>query len=951
MRQPRGWALPALATLWLLGCGQQAGPSLIRLVEIADASVVADSPLLAPPAVGPAVSTLAWSTDFSGDALADLGWPDWGRSSASAWVDEASDGERVVCVGSDADEVFSIAIPARSLTRYRLSRRLKTDWAGFDLRIVESSMKVPRQSGRAQGLAGRSQRAHQTIRSLVAKAATLAVHRFPPAEAGRWSEAQVDFVTSLDTRTLVVGFERVGDASRPLNAGACFAEVVVERFEPDVEQDLNLVRSAWLRSDDTGYDAVEAGEDAVLGLVKRGRLLPMRRLKASQPPYDENYGVRDALFAPAPTRLRFALTLPLAPRFSFAYGLAAGSRIGDEVEFEVSVERQGMSESVFRRTATIGRGGRGWHWQEAKVDLARWEGETVVLELRTTSSTPRGFGLWADPVIDAPRARADPPNVILIGVDTLRADRLSAYGHDRPTSPNLDRLAADGVRFARAISASNWTAPSFASIFTGLPAASHGVVNEEFEMAGVVETLAERLQSAGWRTHAVAYKAALFGLGLDQGFDRWLNLPTSNRTAQTNLDKALAVLERDGDRRFFLFLHLDDPHQPFNQPAPFDRTFADPEARRHLDFELPISIRNAAVGGCERCMANGRPTPEFVAEAQALYDAAVAYTDDRIGALIDDLHRRGLYDDTVIAVVADHGEVLYDRFGLWGHGAVHLADEMVHVPLIIKPAGEPRGRGEVVEAQVRTTDLVPTLLESVGLSGGEGPDAESLWPLIDGGDPEARVVAKQVAFFENPQRDVVGLRTPQWKYVLRTHGGRTYAQLYDLLADPGESDNLAGGRPETVARLNEVLARFLLRTREGPFLLVVDDGNPGTRRLGIAGVEPSEQRSLLGLLPAPAGDSRDLSVAGGGKVLALLQLDLAAGRTVEATLSTGGRPLFEVEVEGADVARYDPAHWERLLATPGIYLLRGPEQAGAKRVGRPTNVDQVEDLRALGYID
>ncbi len=429
---------------------------------------------------------------------------------------------------------------------------------------------------------------------------------------------------------------------------------------------------------------------------------------------------------------------------------------------------------------------------------------------------------------------------------------------DATRSP-LDRLAAEGVRFDQTVSASNWTAPAFASILTGLPVGRHGVRNGDLAMSGKVETLAERLRAGGWRTHAVLYKAFLFGLGLEQGFDRWFNLPTSRRTAQVNLDKALTWLDRHHDRRFFLFLHLDDPHQPFNQPQPFDSRFGDARALEELAIELPISIRGSRVDGCPGCVGERGARPEFLPVAQALYDGEVAYTDDRIGVLLERLREHGIYDDTVVAVVSDHGEVIYDRQGPpplavanvsggWGHGSARLVDELVRVPMILKPA---RGRrvepGRVVREQVRVTDLMPTILEAVGLtsepSPGGGVDSQSLWPLIDG-----REKGDRVAFVENPRRSVVGLRTRDWKFAVHSRGGaQPLNELYDLRADPEEKINVASRHPGELARLGDALASYLLRTRPGPFLLALGDGGGGSYRLVLEGGDAAPGFSVAGI--------------------------------------------------------------------------------------------------------
>ena len=621
--------------------------------------------------------------------------------------------------------------------------------------------------------------------------------------------------------------------------------------------------------------------------------------------------------------------------------------------------------------------------------LDRWSGRLGQLELRTRFADPgrtRGFALWGSPVVDAPRRPGDPPNVVLIGIDTLRADRVSSYGYRRNTTPHLDRLAAEGVRFDQTVSASNWTAPAFASILTGLPVGRHGVRNGDLAMSDRVETLAERLRAGGWRTHAVLYKAFLFGLGLEQGFDRWFNLPTSRRTAQVNLDKALTWLDRHHDRRFFLFLHLDDPHQPFNQPPPFDSRFGDAHALEELAIELPISIRGSRVGGCPGCVGERGARPEFIPVAQALYDGEVAYTDDRIGVLLERLREHRIYDDTVVAVVSDHGELIYDRQGPpplpvatiaggWGHGSARLVDALVRVPMILKPAlGRRFEPGRIVREQVRVTDLAPTILEAVGLasapSPADGVDSRSLWPLIDG-----RERGDRVAFVENPRRGVAGLRTRDWKYAVHSRArAQPLHELYDLRADPEERINVASRRPGEVARLGDALASYLLRTRPGPFLLALGAGDAGSYRLVLEGgdrpnpgrldpgrLDPGRPdsrrlwfRPLVGLLPVRTADhGADGTVAPGGRVLALVELDLRPGQAVRGSLRSGDTTLVSRTSTHGDLLAWAPDTLERLveLSAPALYFLHGAPPIDADREAATTNLDQLDDLRALGYIE
>jgi arylsulfatase A-like enzyme len=955
-----------LATVGL-SCGPSGeAPRLVRLVDLATREAVVESPLLSLAPVVELASRTLWESRFDDEALAELGW-----SAESDYYDRLSvreDAElgRVVCLRGDRPRRYPVLLKARPLGRYRVTRVGRSELPDLDLRIVESSV----------GLKVRSEinsavdRQRLLRGAFLEKGATPAVHRFTASAApGGWDRSSVDFTTSLDTRTLVLLLDRVDQRA---SAEACLAEVTIEEIEATPEQELALLARAWTPPQAARATA-GAGAEPGLGLVKRGSLLPVRRLRATRPPYDENYEHRDALFAPAPTTLRFRVHVPAGGRLTFSYALARGSQFGDAARFEVAVGERGEWTGVFAEEISIGEEGAGWHWRQAEVGLERWSGRRIELELRTGfardtasdegASGRRALALWGNPIVDAPRRPDDPPNVILIGVDTLRADRLSSYGHESLTTPNLDRLAAEGIRFDQAVSASNWTAPSFASIFTGLAASRHGVTNAELAMSDGAVTLAEHLRAGGWRTHAVVYKAFLFGLGLEQGFDRWFNLPTSKRTGQVNLDKALAWLERHHDRRFFLFLHLDDPHQPFNQPPPFDLAFGDAAAHEALELDLPISITRSAVNGCPHCFEGRLPRSEFVPVAQALYDGAVAYTDDRIGALLGRLRAYGIYDDTVIAVVSDHGEVIYDRQGAWGHGALLLTDDLVRVPMILKPANSrPFEPGLVVHEQVRATDLLPTLLEAAGLEAGPGTGAErpvalpeadsrSLWPLIEGAEEGERL-----AFVENPRRGTVGLRTLDWKYVVRSYpGGSVQHLLYDLGEDPGELINLAGVRLVERARLGDLLAGFLLRTRPGPFVLVLGDGEPGQYRLVLETGEDVGLSSWIGLPPfaATGGPGRDRPVVAGGRVLSLFELDLGPGQVARASLSSGEKTLASRSATQESFVAYADGTLERLaeLPAPAIYFLRGAPPLDAGREAATTNLDQLEDLKALGYIE
>jgi arylsulfatase A-like enzyme len=719
---------------------------------------------------------------------------------------------------------------------------------------------------------------------------------------------------------------------------------------PELDEELEQLRTAW-----PGIRDVDG-----IGVVKRGLLLPTPRVGRTRPPFDSTFAFQDALFAPAPSHLRFELQVPEGGRLTFSYALAEGSAAGDAATFEVRVARRGEIATAFAETI---HAAGGLYWRQASVDLERWSRARVELHLMTSSES-RGLALWGTPIVDAPRRPSEPPNVLLIGIDTLRADRLSSYGHERPTSPHIDALAAEGIRFDNAISAANWTAPSFASIFTGLPPSRHGVGTDpgrwrpaEYDEAtstlhpltGDVVTLAERFRQGGWRTEAVAFKPALFGVGLDQGFDRWFNMPTSRRTGQENLDRAMGWLAENHDRRFFMFFHLNDPHQPFNQPADYEHPFGELAARKRLRFNLPVIIARGEVRGCRACAPEGRLAPDFITVARDLYEGEIAYADHLLGSLIAGLREWGIYDDTVIALLSDHGELLYERPRYYGHGGRWMTDDLVRVPLIVKPhaaAGLPRGL--VIEDQVRTTDLLPTLLDLAGLGpGAPTADSRTLVGAIRSPGTDSRL-----AFTENPRKNTISLRTGRWKFVVRPRRPEALYELYDLEADPAELRNVFGRHLDEAARLAEKVVPFFLRSRPGPFLLALGDGSPGELRLLLESSRPETKAThIFGVPPSKASASTHRERATLGRVIAFVELE--PGASVSARLLSRGRPVASRTAAPDQMLSYREDVLTSLLEldTPDIYFLHGAPALSSTAAPAPANLDQIEELRALGYID
>jgi Sulfatase len=338
------------------------------------------------------------------------------------------------------------------------------------------------------------------------------------------------------------------------------------------------------------------------------------------------------------------------------------------------------------------------------------------------------FGCAAGP----PAASAR--NVVLVTIDTLRADHLSTYGYARATSPALDRLAARGTRFSHAFSAASCTAASHASILTGLLPSFHtiGAFNGIFPLDPGTDTLAEVLSARGWTTAAVVSNPVLARrIGLDQGFATYdddiqgheLNRAAPEQRADVALGKARALLA-GLHPPFFLWLHLQDPHGPYAPPPGRDRFDA---AAGDGGGVLPVGEDQSGYGAIPPYQVFGdeRRVDDYVAR----YDDEIAYTFDELGRWLDELAASGRLADTLVAVTADHGEALGEDGFYFGHGH-SVGPDQVRVPLLLAGPGVPAGR--VVVAPVSNAALFNTVLAAVGLRERPDPEVAGLAPLLAG---------------------------------------------------------------------------------------------------------------------------------------------------------------------------------------------------------------------------
>ncbi len=391
------------------------------------------------------------------------------------------------------------------------------------------------------------------------------------------------------------------------------------------------------------------------------------------------------------------------------------------------------------------------------------------------------------------------PNVLLVVVDTLRADHLSHYGHDRETSVGLDELAAQAARFVRAYSVSPLTGPSTASLLTGLSPETHGVKRTGERLSEEAITLAEQLQHGGWKTAGFSHNVVVTEVtGFAQGFDEFVGYRGRLRAypdVSTMVDPATRWLRRV-DKPFFLYLHPMNVHGPYKVPEWHASDLLGRRPSQGFQFYGPVMSELMDHG--ELAMRE-RVSPEMLTSLQEQYDTAIRYTCDQIARVIDELRVRDLYDDTLVVIAADHGEELFDHEG-FGHGYT-LYREVLHVPLLIKLPGQSSPR--TIEAPVSLLDVYPTVLEALGLPLPGGLHGRSLLPVLRGG---AQAEDERVLYFHSDARRMTGraLLTSDYKLIQIDRDyekRRSVWQLFDVEEDPLEFTDLASSRPEVVTEL------------------------------------------------------------------------------------------------------------------------------------------------------
>jgi arylsulfatase A-like enzyme len=493
-----------------------------------------------------------------------------------------------------------------------------------------------------------------------------------------------------------------------------------------------------------------------------------------------------------------ALRVPNGSRLDFATGILEPAWDQGAVRFSVAVCEADACETLYTSDVDPSDGESGT-WNEVSVDLDAWAGKEVAFRflsehLAETSEGNFTLPVWGNPTVYSTDGSTSGPNVVLLSIDTLRADRLTSYGWHNDTAPFMaEAFEKEGTVFDACVASATSTPQAHMSMFTGLQPLEHGLTTGMESLAPWIATVTEHVRAAGFDTGAVTENG---WLGVRHGFGRGFDVYRENKSVdmmepdgQVDVTFAAAKtwLARHADRRFFLFLHTFQVHDPYAPPPAYAGLF-------------PNDAEGAAIDDS---------SPEYV-QASRRYDQEIRYVDDELRSLFDDMERLGIADDTVFIVTSDHGEAFFEH-GFLLH-STYMHDEVTRVPLMMRGPGVPAGLR--VGLPVGHVDIASTV---AGLFGVEPPrESRGIYlnAVFDRGERllEGRfyfteswgaLVAKPGRRFSKFNGPAFGVRQGARKLArYKTDTGVWRSECYDLTVDPVEHQNLCADgalEPEDLA--------------------------------------------------------------------------------------------------------------------------------------------------------
>ena len=554
---------------------------------------------------------------------------------------------------------------------------------------------------------------------------------------------------------------------------------------------------------------------------------------------------RETVVSRAPESIELDLTLPANPWLDLQIGTVEDAPVTFEVRVASAGSDPAEGHAVLQRTVTTPD-----RWEKATVDLSAYAGRTVILSLGLASENDGALGFWGGtairdrgrpsqdtnerPEVEAIAGAPAPRGVILIVADTLRKDHLNFHGYERATAPFLAKLGSEGAVFRDNVAQATWTKVSVPTILSGMYPLAHRVSDVRDRLPAAAVTLAEVYRDAGYAT--VSYSSVPFSgqlTNLHQGFEelheRGSIEESGSKTARTYVDRLTEWLDTHRDGPFFVFLHVFDPHSPFEPRRPYNTIWSDPAKREQheknvetvKEFIKDASDKNRVMPMLDELKASGVDQEAFMGYNQGLYDGSIRGLDAEVARLMEKLRDLGLADETLLAFTADHGEGFHEHGYMW-HGQ-HVYGELTGVPLMFYgPSFVPAGPG--FDEMTRSIDIAPTLLELSHLPRPETMQGQSLVPLMagaEGWEPQAAITQKAETNQTGGPRpydtEAYAVVSDGWKLIHHTkpEEGKPEFELFHHAEDPLDLKDVSEGNPDRVKTLAALLESEMARILEG----------------------------------------------------------------------------------------------------------------------------------------
>ncbi len=508
--------------------------------------------------------------------------------------------------------------------------------------------------------------------------------------------------------------------------------------------------------------------------------------------------VRTGFSVSSNSNVKFHLRLPSGnPALFFGIGVPVDEEEVSEITYTVRIRSGRKSKDLIRKTVKFSF--ENLRWQDETIPLGDWAGKEVTLELESQSSAAQDrYVTWSSPELYDLKAKSDKPNIILLSIDTMRADRFS-----NRTSPNLVEFAKKSIVFDNAYCTFPSTLPSHTSVMTGLYVGHHQVSRPVDEIVRVKQippqltTIAEMAQQAKYFTAGITdggFVSKFFGF--DRGFHQYSENIHMARKDVATIANAVTWLNKNSQRPFFLFLHSYEVHEPFNPPPEvFRKLFPKPA----LDQQpvITMDLLHRIVKGD---IVPKESQKEFIRQC---YDAEVYFFDQNFATLLNELKRLKLDQNTVILIFADHGEQFFDRENSFGHGKT-LAPEEIRVPLILHiPGKKPEQRKDLVSL----VDIYPTVANLMGIKPAARGDGINLLEPANSKQRFNRPIFYEVTYGKEARW---GAQTHEFKLVLDKQKGTE--SFYDLRKDPEERNDLGKTESRSLKQMKQLLASYVQKS-------------------------------------------------------------------------------------------------------------------------------------------